>query len=405
MDDGQGTSNSQHDFNLQNMGGGQASVLPENSMNNILIQQKAWFNALASSISGSLSDLGQNIGSHITHELGKMKPSNNCSNENVENPTEPEDPNGKRPAKSRPRNVNANVPAKRRRENPPESDGEISICAPSDIDEEEENSSGAEDAMNQLINNNNESNNGSESECEDQNIALKNLISDFKLDEECGPDINPTLAEALKDVWCKRLTKEKAKKRLEKYNRPENCKDLRTVKVNPEIFGNISDASRSHDIKMQKMQTTLVRGTIPVVQTLDILMRLKPNQKIGNKELGELKQLASDTIGLLSHANQQILQMRRNAMSPQLSTEYKQLKTDVPSDSTLLFGDDLKQRLATIKATNKASKPAYKKKYNNFNNKSYPQKQSKNFKPFSKKFKPYEKRAPYKGNHQKNNNQ
>ena len=62
----------------------------------------------------------------------------------------------------------------------------------------------------------------------------------------------------------------------------------------------------------------------------------------------------------MSSINNKILQMRREAIAPELNADYRQLENDVPRASKLLFRDDLKSRLTELKACNKASKGALK---------------------------------------------
>ena len=155
-----------------------------------------------------------------------------------------------------------------------------------------------------------------------------------------------------------------------------------------------------------------VKASMPIVQILDKLVNIKPGESMTNKILTQLKNNASDSLALLSCTNQSILQTRRDAIVQQLSKEYKQLRTDVPKDSTKLFGDDLKARLATIKASNKASiktVDGLDSKPRNYHNKGYTNYQtnyqSKNYRGNSKRRTgPFEQKAPrYKGYYTKKN--
>ena len=98
---------------------------------------------------------------------------------------------------------------------------------------------------------------------------------------------------------------------------------------------------------------------MPVAKQLDVLKELKPGSIITKEQLRKLQSLATDSLGMMSCTNSQILQVRRDNLAPQLSFNYRQLKNEVPDGSKLLFGDDLSKRMASIKATNKASKGVF----------------------------------------------
>ena len=155
----------------------------------------------------------------------------------------------------------------------------------------------------------------------------------------------------MKTIWNNKISKEK---RLKCHHRPSNCKTLKTPKVNPEIVHNIKQQARAKDVKLQKIQSSLIKGVVPVIKSIDIITKFKPNQKLSEETIKQLKAHATDSIGLLSIANHDLLQSRRDGIILQLAKDYRQLRSDVPAESKYLFGDDLKQRLTTIKATNKA---------------------------------------------------
>ena len=193
----------------------------------------------------------------------------------------------------------------------------------------------------------------------EEDDPLDTLIDDFKLEDKCQGKISQKLADAVNSVWTQKLSKEKMKERLEKHYRPENCESLIVQKVNTELFGVLPKQARSRDIKFQKLQNYNLKSAVPIVQQLDALMKIKPGEAMTTKSLNNLKNLATDALGMMSCSNLNILQIRRDTLAPQLSFSYKHLKNGVPTNSKKLFGDDLKGRLSAIKAGNKASKGAF----------------------------------------------
>lgn len=53
------------------------------------------------------------------------------------------------------------------------------------------------------------------------------------------------------------------------YNRPENCECLSTTKVSHLIGDKLKPETRSNDIKLQRVQSTLVKGVTPMVSIVE----------------------------------------------------------------------------------------------------------------------------------------
>ena len=67
-----------------------------------------------------------------------------------------------------------------------------------------------------------------------------------------------------------------------------------------------------------------------------------------------LKANTTNALAILSYANQNILQTRKDNIMPSLSKEFQQLRNNVPKDSKLLFRDDINQRIMSISKTSKS---------------------------------------------------
>ena len=201
----------------------------------------------------------------------------------------------------------------------------------------------------------------------------------------------------------KKLTPEKLKIRLYKHLKPENCDQLSPTLVNMEIFSNIPAHTKSQDVKLQKMQKFLLKSAYPIVKILDsILTSNSSNNRPDHMLVNKIKELASDTLAVLSQSNQELLQQRRDGITKTLSREYKTLKHNVPPDSKLLFGDDLNNRIKLLQSSNKACKvnitPNNNRYYQtyipNFN-RNQDNSNSKNFEGFSRRIStktPFEKK-------------
>ena len=163
--------------------------------------------------------------------------------------------------------------------------------------------------------------------------------------------------ETLQTKQTRKIKPEKLNIRLNKHLKPENCDQLFPTLVNMEILNNIPARTRSQDVKLQKMQKLLLKSAYPIVKILDsILASNSSNNKPDLMLIIKIKELASDALAVLSKSNQELLQQSRDGITKNLSREYKTLKYNVPSDSELLFGDDLNNRIKLLQATSKACK-------------------------------------------------
>ena len=54
------------------------------------------------------------------------------------------------------------------------------------------------------------------------------------------------------------LSEDNAKEKLTKYDRPQNCENLVSTRVNPEIWGEIRSRSKPKDLRMQKIETSML---------------------------------------------------------------------------------------------------------------------------------------------------
>jgi len=70
------------------------------------------------------------------------------------------------------------------------------------------------------------------------------------------------------------LSEEKTKEKHEKYNRPENCKNLINTRVNPEIWSKIWANTRFRNLRMQKLETSLLKSMIPIIKISDKLLQI-----------------------------------------------------------------------------------------------------------------------------------
>ena len=77
------------------------------------------------------------------------------------------------------------------------------------------------------------------------------------------------------------------------------------------------------------------------MQILNTLVSIKPGEPLIQTTFMSLKANTTDALAILSYANQNIFQTRKDDIMSSLSKEFRQLRNNVPKDSKLLFGNDI----------------------------------------------------------------
>ena len=99
--------------------------------------------------------------------------------------------------------------------------------------------------------------------------VLSEIANDFKLDNKKGPAVNQHLAKIVQGLMREKLSEEVLTETQNRYNRPENCDCLSTTKVSHLIGDKLKPETRSNDIKLQRVQSTLVKGVTPMVSIVE----------------------------------------------------------------------------------------------------------------------------------------
>ena len=122
--------------------------------------------------------------------------------------------------------------------------------------------------------------------------------------------------------------------------------------MDSEIYHHISKPSKAHDVKLQKHQKNIVKASTAVFfigLNTNTLIGIKSNEKLSSQTLTELKQKATDSLAMLSKANNYINEMRRDDVLPQLGKDIRKIRFNVPKESKTLFGEDVSKRIASVK--------------------------------------------------------
>lgn len=163
--------------------------------------------------------------------------------------------------------------------------------------------------------------------------VLSGIATNLKLVQKKGPAVNKQIADIVQGLMRVKLSDEVLTETQNRYNRPENCDCLETTKVNHLIWDKLKSETRSSDIKLQRVQTNLVKGVIPIVSLIEKLINSR--EKIGDVfDVDEVVKKATDSIALIGAANFDLNMRRRDNIKHELNEDYKHL-----CSSTIPFTD------------------------------------------------------------------
>ena len=189
-----------------------------------------------------------------------------------------------------------------------------------------------------------------ENDSELNSKLLQDLANTFEEEDNTGEKIQQQLADVCLKRWGKKLSPEKIKTLLNKYNRPSNCDDMKGKKVNPEIWSQLNSRKRKTDLLLSNIQQIIRKVTFVSLHTSNILVQ-NPGPSISQMIMHSV-----DSIAMLGHLNAQISQFRRDQIRPALKPEYSTIcSADILPNSQYLFGDDLAKNLRDAKESSKIS--------------------------------------------------
>ena len=99
---------------------------------------------------------------------------------------------------------------------------------------------------------------------------LKDFANSFDEDDATGEKIQQELADIAVKRWDKKLSTDKIKSLVDKYKQPQNCSDIKTIKVNPEIWNQMSSTKRETDLKISNLQQIIRKITFATLQTTNM---------------------------------------------------------------------------------------------------------------------------------------
>ena len=113
---------------------------------------------------------------------------------------------------------------------------------------------------------------------------------------------------------------------------------------------------KTKDLRMQKIETSMLKSMHPVINLADKLLVLKNKpRQVSMEDVSSFLRFALDSLTLRAHSVYKLNLCRRELIRPDLNDQYKQLCSSQTPISKLLFGDDLRKAVKEISETNKVS--------------------------------------------------
>ena len=177
----------------------------------------------------------------------------------------------------------------------------------------------------------------------DKSDVLSDLIN---LDKELtAPKIKEEVAVTLNKLFKHGRSRAMTKEIIQKFPRPENL-NLKPLVLNEEIKGTLPKFTKLRDLKAQAVQTALCLAANPLAQ-------LVSEAQDGDSPI-ERKSVASAALAsmsMLALANNNLNQIRRDSIKPNLKTKYQGICNPPKDESDLLFGEKLAERMKTSETT------------------------------------------------------
>ena len=199
----------------------------------------------------------------------------------------------------------------------------------------------------------------------------------FKDTEDCGAKVSEGIAKRVNNACTKKPAKEQFSKIQKKYVRPENCEYLKSPRVNPELWDDLQDKTKSREGSFQGFQKNLIKGVIPVIMLADKVVEAK-KRKEDSIKISEVYDLVVDAMTLLGNSVYDFSMKRRELLKSEVAPAYKSLCHESQPITTMLFGDELPQSIRNISQVKRmaARSVTNKRKRDQQSSKSYNEKKS-----------------------------
>ena len=183
-------------------------------------------------------------------------------------------------------------------------------------------------------------------------VPLAALAATIVKDDGRGPKVNPSLSNHVQSLMRIKPEEEVIKKVFDSIKQPEGCEGLSQVSVNLSIWEKMNNEAKGQDVKLQKIQLAIVKGTTEVVRMYDELLKLL-NDGVETEKVTKILDIGNNALICMGVANVELVQRRREAIRPGFETSYAHLFNQNMPFTEALFGDDLTKNIKDITEDNK----------------------------------------------------
>ena len=183
--------------------------------------------------------------------------------------------------------------------------------------------------------------------------ALQRLKAKAVKVETTGPEVDQGLAESITEIMQSEPSEEFEANILNKIHRPANCEGLAQITLNQAVWDRVSPATRSFDKRMQKEQTSLVKGTVELVYMYDKLCKKFPQTE--DPELVEILDHGNNAFLCFGSANWENVQRRRECIKTDINYDFSHMCGSKQPYDKQLFGENVSKLIKEISEENRVS--------------------------------------------------
>jgi len=160
-----------------------------------------------------------------------------------------------------------------------------------------------------------------EKSAEDEDNVLAALSEIYDSEGVVSDPVSSQLPNLVDKMVKTMSSDDHAKEKLGKYNRPQNCENLVSTRVTSEICAKMRSRSKSRDLKMRKIESSMLKSMSPIISLTHKLLTLKSKpQHISKEDVSCFLLFTLDLLTLISHSIYETNLIRRELITPDLKS-------------------------------------------------------------------------------------
>ncbi|XP_071481053.1 uncharacterized protein [Diadema antillarum] len=178
-------------------------------------------------------------------------------------------------------------------------------------------------------------------------FKIPRMAQKFVAPSGIGEPLDEDVADTIVYMMGQKLDQKSLDEAATRYPCPSNCTCLETPKVNSTIWENISTGTRHRDLKLQMIQSSLLKGINAFARTLP----------------ATLSEAQQDAMAFLCDANFSLNCMRKDSIKPDMNSNFHHLCKPSHKVTKYLFGDDLGRQVKEIQEQRKTMSGMMKSRF------------------------------------------